>query len=106
MFIDGKDLTPLFNESKEFGFNLWRVFFMGSIAQNTILQLDPRGLYSRVKPFANLLNTNGIINLATVNVDAQDIMPNASDRQANWINMNSQLEGTVSIISGGNEWSK
>jgi hypothetical protein len=105
-FAQGKDLTPLMNESRELGFGMWRVFFMGSEKQNGLLQLDPRAVYDAMRPFADLLNRNGIVLLATVNADAQDIMPSASDRKANWLKIASLLAGSATLLSGGNEWSK
>jgi hypothetical protein len=105
-FAAGKDLTPLLQESRDLGFELWRVFLMGSARQNGILQLDPRTVYGAMRPFADLLNQNGIVLLATVNVDAQDILPNVNDRTANWAQIASLLAGSATLLSGGNEWSK
>lgn len=107
-YLDGIDLGPLFQESKELGLNLWRVFMMGSVAQNGILDLDPTapGVYEKVRPFADLLNAHGIIPLATIHVDAQDKSPTVSGRLANWQRMAQELRGSSTLLSGGNEWSK
>lgn len=107
-YRNGVDLTPFFQESKDLNFNLWRVFFMGSIAQNQVLQLSPAepGYYDGVRPFADLCNAKGIVLLATVFVDAQDIMPDVMDQAAHWSRMTGLLRGSVTILSGGNEWRK
>lgn len=103
-FLDGDDLEPLFTESRELGFNLWRVFLMGSIAQNTILELRPsdRGYYEGLRPFADLLNSHGIVLLATVFVDNQDIKAGA----AHWSMVADRLRGSGTLLSAGNQWPK
>jgi hypothetical protein len=103
-FLSGMDLTPWFAESRELGFKLWRVFFQGSRAQNGVLQLDPReaGYYEHVRPFANLLNQQGIVLLATIGVDNQDIQSPG----AHWSRLYQELDGTATIISKANEWTK
>lgn len=103
-FLSGMDLTPWFVESRELGFNMWRVFFQGSKAQNGVLQLDPRepGFYEHVRPFANLLNQQGIVLLATIGVDQQDIQ----SPPEHWSRMYHELDGTATIISKANEWTK
>jgi len=107
-FLDMQDLGPLFQESKELGFNLWRVFLMGSKAQNGILQLSPAdvGYYEHLRPFADLLSSHGIMLLATVFVDAQDIAPSALARQSHWAKVAGILRGSATLLSGGNEWQK
>jgi hypothetical protein len=103
-FLDGVDLTPFFEESKALGFNMWRVFFQGSKAQNGVLQLSPTepGYYDHVRPFADLLNANGIALLATIGVDNQDI----KSPVAHWGHMADLLRGSGTLFSFGNEWSK
>jgi len=103
-FLDGADLTPFFQESKDLGFNMWRVFFQGSKAQNGVLQLDPKepGYYDKVRPFADLLNANGIALLATIGVDNQDIKSPVE----HWGRMADLLRGSGTIFSFGNEWTK
>ena len=107
-FLDGVDLTPFFAESRELGFSLWRVFLMGSIAQNTVMDLRPSepGYYDKLRPFADLLNANGITLLATVFVDAEDVMPQASERDRHWHAVADRLRGPATILSGGNQYSK
>lgn len=107
-YLDGIDLTPLVNESKELGFNMWRVFLMGSSRQNGILELRPTdpGFYDYLTEFATYLNTNGIIPLATVFVDAQDIIPNKNDQLNHWLMVADRLRYTATLLSGGNEWHK
>lgn len=106
--MDGHDLEPLLRESHELGFQMWRVFLMGSKAQNTIMDLRPSepGYYEALGRLANLLNQNGIILLATVFVDAQDVMPNRAVRNMHWGQVASVLRGSSTLLSGGNEWSK
>lgn len=103
-FRDRRDLTPFFQESKEIGFNTWRVHFQGSIRQNGVLQLDPKepGFYEDVRPFAQLLNSQGIVLLGNIGVDNQDIQ----SPPAHWTRMYQELEGTRSIASKANEWQK
>jgi hypothetical protein len=103
-WLSGADLTPFFNETRELGFNLWRVFFQGSKAQNGVLQLDPKepGFYEHVRPFAELLNSQGIVLLATIGVDNQDIQSPPD----HWTRMYREFDGTATIISKANEWGK
>jgi hypothetical protein len=103
-FLSGADLTPFFRESRELGFHLWRVFFQGSLAQNTVLQLSPTepGYYEHVRPFAKLLNSQGIVLLGTIGVDNPDIQSPMS----HWNRMYDLLEGTITILSKANEWRK
>lgn len=107
-FLDGGDLTPLLTESQELDFRMWRVFLMGSIRQNSILQLSPAepDYYVKLRPFADLLNAHGIVLLATVFVDAQDIMADVRARQTHWGHVADALRGTQTLLSGGNEWGK
>ncbi len=103
-FLNGADLTPFFAETKELGFNMWRVFFQGSIAQNTVLQLSPTepGYYDKVRPFAELLNRQGLVLLGVIGVDNQDIQ----SPPEHWTRMYDRLEGTRAIVSKANEWGK
>jgi hypothetical protein len=107
-FLDGVDLTPFFQESREFGFNLWRVFLMGSKAQNQVLDLNPSDarFFPHLRPFADLLNANGIVLLATVFVDAQDIMRDSAARRSHWTQVANSLRGSATLLSGGNEYHK
>jgi hypothetical protein len=106
-FLDGVDLTPLFAESRALGFDLWRVFLMGSVRQNGLLQLGPEGnYYDALRPFAEAVNAQGIVLLATVFVDAQDIMPDVNQRRVHWTAVAERLRGTATLLSGGNEWQK
>lgn len=108
MFLDGTDLSPLLLESEALGFNYWRVFMMGSKAQNGLLQLthNDQGYWTGLRPFADFLNANGIGLLATVFVDAQDVCPDPHVQLSVWLDMGVQLEGTNTLMSGGNEWRK
>lgn len=103
-YLDGQDLTPFFQESHELGFTMWRVFFQGSRAQNGVLQLSPQEprYYERVRPFAQLLNSQGITLLAVIGVDNQDI----SSPVSHWGQMADLLRDTGTLLSFGNEWSK
>jgi hypothetical protein len=105
-YLDGGEpaIQPLIDESHAFGFNLWRVFFMGSKAQNSILELRPSdpGFYTRVRPFVDFLNRNGIVLLAEVYVDNEDVHAGYE----HWVAMNNLFRGTLTIVSGGNEFAK
>ena len=109
-YLDGVDLTPLFQESQELHFDMWRVFMMGSQAQNNILELRPSAIgatyYDHLRPFADLLNANGIVLLSTVFVDAQDVMPVVSDQRDHWGWVADRLRGSATLESGGNEFEK
>ncbi len=109
-FLDGgaAALVPFVSESQALGFDLWRVFLMGSKPQNQVMDLRPSepGYYDRLRPFVATLNANGIALLATVFVDAQDVMPVQSQRQQHWKDVADRLRGTVTLLSGGNEKSK
>lgn len=106
-FLDGADLEPAFAESKSFNFNCWRVFLMGSKAQNQVMDLKPSdaGYYEKLLPFAQLLNSRGILLLATVFVDAQDVLPNVAQQQQHWQRMTA-FASTNTLLSLGNEWHK
>lgn len=109
-FLDGgaAALVPFVEESHTLGFDLWRVFLMGSKAQNQVMDLQPSepDYYDRLRPFVATLNANGITLLATVFVDAQDVMPDLARRQQHWRDVADRLRGSVTILSGGNEWRK
>jgi hypothetical protein len=104
-FLDGEDLSPLFQESAELGFVLWRVFLQGSKAQNGVLELRPSEphYYETLRSFAELLNQHGIVPLATVFVDNQDINAGGAEHFAR---VAEALRGTRTLLSGGNEWTK
>jgi hypothetical protein len=110
LFLDGRldDLNALLQESTDLGFNMWRVFMMGSVKQNSILQLSPTepDYLVNLRPFAELLNSRGIILLATVFVDAQDVSKTATGRKALWTTVADQLRGTQTLLSGGNQYPK
>ncbi len=59
-----------------------------------------------MRPFIDLVNSNGLIVLATINVDAQDKMPTTQARQANWTKMANLARGSGTLLSGGNEYPK
>lgn len=105
MFRDGRlaELDALAAESHEFGFQFWRVFMMGSKAQNTIFDLfvEP-GYYDDVRPFADWLNAHGIGLLAVIHVDNQDVKAPLG----HWSRMADRLRGSGTILDGGNEWQK
>lgn len=108
-YLNGdSSLTGLILESRELGFNLWRVFMMGSAAQNNILDLRPQttpNYYDELRGFALFLKDNGINLLTTIFVDAQDVMPNADERRDHWGRVTNELRG-MALVSGGNEWQK
>ncbi len=103
-FLRGGLNDVLFDESKVLGFNLWRVFLTGSVAQNGILELRPdrAAYYEGLRLFADLLNQHGIVLLATVYVDNQDIKAGPD----HWHRVADALRGSVTLLSGGNQWSK
>lgn len=107
-FLDGVDLEPWFVESRDLAFNLWRVFLMGSVKQNGVLGLGPAdgGYWDRLRPFADLLNAKGIVLLATVFVDAQDVMRGVQDKNDHWMRVAGALRGSATLLSGGNEYHK
>jgi len=95
------ELEALVAESHEFDWQWWRVFMMGSQAQNQIFTLTPHepGYYDDVRPFADWLNARGIGLLAEIYVDNQDVHADAG----HWLWMADRLRGSVTILSGGNE---
>ncbi len=106
MWLDNRinELDTLIQESHEFRFNWWRVFFQGSKQQNTIFDLNPNesNYYNQVRLFADYLNKNGIGLLAEIYVDNQDVQSPLS----HWTRMADLLRGSITILSGGNEWPK
>lgn len=107
-FLDGVDLDPLFTESRELGFDMWRVFMMGSERENHILELSPAEdrYYGQVRAFADLVNAHGLVLLATVFVDAQNVMAAVNDQRIHWSVMAEKLRGTATLLSGGNQFPK
>lgn len=109
-YLDGGDeaLAPFLEESQALGFDTWRVFMMGSKRQNQVMDLSPSEprYYDQVRSFAELVNAHGIVLLATIFVDAQDVMPNADQRAMHWGRMADALRGTQTLLSGGNQWAK
>lgn len=103
-FLRGGLNEALFDESRELRFNLWRVFLMGSSAQNGILDLRPdrAAYYEGLPHFANLLNSHGIVLLATAYVDNQDVKAGSD----HWLRVADGLRGSATLLSGGNEWRK
>ncbi len=81
---------------------------MGSKAQNSVLELDPKepNFYPQIRPYVQYVNSWGQVPLLTVNVDAQDKMPNQGERIANWQQIAAESAGTDWLMSGGNEWKK
>lgn len=104
MFLDGRDLTPFFTEAVNLGFNGRRVWFMGAISQNTVMQLDPRepSFYDRVRAYVQAANAAGLIIFGDIFVDNQVIGMgyNHASKMADLV------RGTDFIFSGGNEASK
>ena len=109
-FLDGgaAALVPFWDESHALGFDLWRVFLMGSKRQNQVMDLSPSepGYYDQLQPFVQTLNNNGIVLLATVFVDAQDVMPSETQRQSHWTAVAERLRGSNTLLSYGNERNK
>lgn len=105
-FLDGgaAALVPFVMESREIGFTCWRVFMQGSKAQNQVMDLSPiePRYYENLKPFAETLNVNGIIPLATVYVDNQDVKADLG----HWSRVADRLRGTATLLSGFNQWTK
>ena len=106
IYKDGGEtaLAPFLQESNELGFQCRRVFMQGSIAQNQVMQLDPRepGYYDLIRPFVEYENSNGIIPLLTIGIDNQDIQSPIS----HWSEVCSRVEGLSVVISFFNEWTK
>jgi len=103
--IDGRDIGPMIQESRTIGFNLWRVFMMGSANQNGFLNLFPQNeptYHDSVIKLCETLNSNGITLLSTCYVDNQDVKLGSSF----WTDLNSILQSYSVLSSGGNEWSK
>ena len=106
-YLDGVDLEPLFAESHALGFTLWRVLLMGSAAQNHVLDLRPDArFFDQLRPFADLVNQHGIILLATVFADAQDVMPTVLTRIHHWFDVADRLRGSLTLLSAGNQFPK
>lgn len=112
-WLDGgtNTLAPFIAETKELGFQVWRVFMAGSVKQNTVLDLFPSreaNFYPQLKPFVKHLNDNGIIPLLTICVDMQDVMPNQSDRINHWNRIIQEFtnSGLSVLFSYGNEADK
>lgn len=105
-YLDGgaAALVPFVQESQRLGFKAWRVFMQGSKRQNQVMDLSPTesGYYDNLKGFADTLNANGLILLATVYVDNQDVQSPVS----HWSDLAARLKGTSTLLSGGNQWSK
>lgn len=108
LWLDGVSLDPLIQESLDLGFDLWRVFLMGSAPQNKIFTLSPHegGFYDRLHDFATYLNAAGIVLNANVFVDAQDVLPNGLGHFDHWHHVADALRGTLTLLSGGNQYPK
>lgn len=104
-FIDGVDIAPLIRESRALGFNCWRIFCQGSIAQNGILNLFPQQIanyYTLLAEGVRRLNDAGIVPLLTVFVDNQDVQLGND----HWVRVAVAVRPFTVLLSGGNEWSK
>ncbi len=105
-YLDGgaAALVPFVQESQRLGFTAWRVFMQGSKKQNQVMDLSPTeaGYYDSLRPFADTLNANGLILLATVYVDNQDVRSPLS----HWSDLAARLRGSQTLLSGFNQWSK
>lgn len=101
-------IQALMQESLELGFDLWRVFGMGSKRQNTIADLYPSEpqYFNQLRPFVDYLNSAGILVLFEVFVDAQDVMPDFNARMSHWRAVADKLRGAGVILSQGNERDK
>jgi hypothetical protein len=110
LWLDGRtdDLANLVQESVALGFDMWRVFGMGSKRQNTVFDLSPSEprYYERLRAFVEWCNLHGILVLFTVFADAQDVMPVYEHRQTHWMACAERLRGTGVIFSYGNERDK
>ena len=105
LFLDGKDVLPLIQESKDLGFNAWRIFCQGSIKQNGMLDLYPQNTpnyYTSVSALSGFLNQHGIVPLWTAFVDNQDVGLGID----HWHALGTALAPYTVLLSGGNEWSK
>lgn len=108
-FKDGgpQALQGAIQESQALGFDTWRVFGMGSKAQNQVMDLRPSeaGYYEALRPFSDFVNAQGIRLLFTVFVDAQDVMPDAARRAEHWRRVDAEI-GPNHLLSYGNERDK
>lgn len=107
-WLDGRmaDLEALAGESLSLGFQGWRIFGMGAISQNFVMDLWPQNepkFYSEQRPFAQWMASKGLIGLWTVNVDAQIVMPDHGRRIANFQQTVEHFRNGNQLISYGNE---
>jgi len=103
--IDGVNQDALIEFMTENKFNMARVWAMSSVKQNGMFDLYPQNepnYWGHLTSLTNRLNDNGIVLFIDCFVDNQDIK---LDNQF-WLDLNTNLRGTMSLISGGNEWSK
>jgi hypothetical protein len=54
----------------------------------------------------NLLNARGIVLLAVVLADCQDVLVTPLEQQGHWLRVAERLRGSGTLLSGGNEWAK
>src|SRR5262245_1182512 len=104
-FIDGVDLSPLIRESRELGFNCWRIFCQGSIAQNGVLNLFPQQIgnyYGLLAEGVRRLNAAGILPLLTVFVQYHDVKLGTD----HWLRVADAVRPHSVLLSGRNEWKK
>jgi hypothetical protein len=110
LWLDGRkdDLANLVQESLALGFDMWRVFGMGSKRQNTIADLSPSEprFYDQLKPFVEWVNRQGILVLFVVFADAQEVMPDYGQRRTHWAACAELLRGLGVMFSYGNERDK
>ena len=110
-WLDGRraELEALAAESLALGFQGWRIFGMGAISQNFVMDLWPQNepaFYSEQRPFAQWMASKGLIGLWTVNVDAQVVMPDHGRRIANFQQTVENFRNGNQLISYGNEHNK
>jgi hypothetical protein len=107
--LDGDHgLLDIVQESKDLKFDMWRTWFMGSKAQNTIATINTldSGVFNQIRPFTDFVNTQGIVLNANVFVDAQDIVPDFTKRANLWKAVGETVQGTVIALSYGNQRDK
>jgi len=101
------ELDGLTGLSQQLGFKVRRIWCMGDKNENQVFSLYPQNVSRYFDVVRNLVvyhNDRNTIPLLTGFVNAQVVMPNASNRQAFWKDLNQALLGSGKyLMSGGNE---
>jgi hypothetical protein len=102
----GARLQPLLEESRIYGFRLWRVFGQASRTENGYYDLRPTepGYYEALGRLGQRLTANGIYLLHTCYADNQVIKSGPDHWTRTADALRPYQEGV--FLSGGNEWQK